>query len=259
MDLICQRCAHTFSGEPERKFCSRSCAAIFNNTGRNRHGRKGRFLEKPCAACGVGTRNLRYCSVVCRANASRKSEDHKRAVRRLLSKISFSNYCARLRNAIPAGTDMRAMRNIYANCPSGYEVDHKIPLTRGGLHHPSNMQYLPSEANRSKGNRLPHECPEIQILAIGPNIGDAPTSSLKAPGPHRFFDGTSEGRKRNGRLLHSMKLGVHSLSKEQLREAGRRGGLALRGRQSLKNTKKPSADRWPLAGTRSRRAETGRS
>jgi len=43
---------------------------------------------------------------------------------------------------------------IYANCPEGYEVDHIHPLSRGGLHVPWNLQYLPVSVNRSKGNKL---------------------------------------------------------------------------------------------------------
>lgn len=39
---------------------------------------------------------------------------------------------------------------IYRHCPPGYDVDHIAPLARGGLHHPSNLQYLPSEVNNAK-------------------------------------------------------------------------------------------------------------
>ena len=35
-----------------------------------------------------------------------------------------------------------------------HEVDHIIPLSRGGLHQPSNLQILTQEENRKKGNRI---------------------------------------------------------------------------------------------------------
>ena len=40
---------------------------------------------------------------------------------------------------------------IYENCPKGYQVDHMIPISKGGLHHESNLCYLPEGVNKSKG------------------------------------------------------------------------------------------------------------
>ena len=34
-----------------------------------------------------------------------------------------------------------------------WEVDHIIPLTKGGLHKPTNLQVVPASWNRAKGNR----------------------------------------------------------------------------------------------------------
>lgn len=62
---------------------------------------------------------------------------------------------AEKRARMPAWADKHAIREFYRNCPEGYEVDHIIPL-RGeivcGLHVLSNLQYLPVEVNRRKGN-----------------------------------------------------------------------------------------------------------
>lgn len=54
-------------------------------------------------------------------------------------------------------THMDETRNIYKNCPSGFEVDHVIPLQGknvSGLHVPWNLQYLTVSENRRKGRKL---------------------------------------------------------------------------------------------------------
>ena len=38
-----------------------------------------------------------------------------------------------------------------------FHVDHIIPVSKGGNHHPSNLQILTRQENLSKGAKLPHE------------------------------------------------------------------------------------------------------
>lgn len=52
---------------------------------------------------------------------------------------------------------LKEIEMIYKNCPSGYEVDHIIPLQGKqvkGLHVPWNLQLLPSSTNKRKSNRI---------------------------------------------------------------------------------------------------------
>ncbi len=67
---------------------------------------------------------------------------------------------ARKLNATPAWADLDKIKEIYRNCPEGYEVDHIHPLQGKficGLHVENNLQYLTVSENRSKGNKFNQE------------------------------------------------------------------------------------------------------
>ena len=57
---------------------------------------------------------------------------------------------------------------IYKECPSGYEVDHIIPLSKGGLHNEYNLCYLTSIDNSKKGSKMPEDVLDIMERAIYP-------------------------------------------------------------------------------------------
>ncbi len=60
-------------------------------------------------------------------------------------------------NATPTWANQEIIKDIYKNCPEGYEVDHIIPLqgkTVSGLHVENNLQYLTKSKNRIKHNKF---------------------------------------------------------------------------------------------------------
>jgi len=56
-----------------------------------------------------------------------------------------------VKNADPV--EIWEIRKFYRNKPKGMVVDHIIPLSQGGKHTMSNLQYLTIEQNSSKGKR----------------------------------------------------------------------------------------------------------
>lgn len=145
-------CIHCSSPTKNLKFCSRSCSASHNNKGVRRHGRNPQF----CIVCGNKTKTTlrKFCSHVCFGASRITSDEHKRK----LNAQAQSKYRAKKYRVLAPNADKEKIKEIYLNCPDGYEVDHIIPLSRGGLHHQDNLQYLLKEENRRKNNRIwyPH-------------------------------------------------------------------------------------------------------
>lgn len=128
------------------KYCSRSCAAIANNTGNRRHGKPAGV----CIQCGKpkSSSGRKYCSSQCAGDARRK-DTTTNASRQARYRAKHGYLRAYAPNA-----NKEVIKEFYRNCPDGYEVDHIIPLSKGGLHHEDNLQYLTVAENRSKGNKM---------------------------------------------------------------------------------------------------------
>lgn len=67
------------------------------------------------------------------------------------------------RNQTPDFANLKLIAAIYKNCPEGYHVDHMIPLSMGGLHHESNLCYLPASINMAKGDKYIEEFGEVEF------------------------------------------------------------------------------------------------
>ena len=85
------------------------------------------------------------------------SEAHKKA----RNKANVYAYRARKYNAVLPTSDMKLILKIYEHCPNGYDVDHKVSLSRGGPHHQDNLQYLPLGINRSKNADRPYDSSQV--------------------------------------------------------------------------------------------------
>jgi hypothetical protein len=135
------------------KFCSQSCAATHNNRGVQRHGR----LPHKCKGCDTILKGSKiWCSNACqgRANRKYKTEEERLDARRKSQREVFARYYSKKKYQTPHDADLTAIKEFYANCPQGYEVDHIIPISKGGAHSIDNLQYLTISENRSKGNKI---------------------------------------------------------------------------------------------------------
>ena len=59
--------------------------------------------------------------------------------------------------ATPKWANLEKIKQIYKNCPSGYHVDHIIPLNNSvvcGLHVESNLEIVTAEYNLKKSNKF---------------------------------------------------------------------------------------------------------
>ena len=129
-------------------FCNSSCSASYNNKGIRRHGKE----IGNCSVCNnkKSSNERKYCSRKCFGIASTKSKEHNLA----RNAEAQSKYRSKKYRVYAPGADKEKIKEFYRNRPEGYEVDHIIPLCRGGLHHQDNLQYLLKENNRRKGKRM---------------------------------------------------------------------------------------------------------
>lgn len=143
--MLCLNCSQETKN---KKFCSKSCSATFNNTGKRRHGKP----PNNCKVCGelTGSSGQIYCSPACHGISRKKSDD---AIRKNNAERQ-SRYRAKQYRVLDPTANKDKIKEIYLNCPEGYEVDHIIPLSKGGKHHEDNLQYLTISENRSKNNRI---------------------------------------------------------------------------------------------------------
>ena len=155
--LTCINCQSQLTGKYTLKFCSRSCSASYNNRQKIKHGG---YQEKKCTVCNNSylptTAKSKFCSKSCYGTSIQKykTTEERVSAQRKGWREGNANYRAKLLSQTPADADRIAIKEFYANCPKGYDVDHIIPISKGGLHTLSNLQYLTASENRSKGNKL---------------------------------------------------------------------------------------------------------
>ena len=147
--MKCLHCSTPLSGY-QKKFCSSSCSATYSNLRTPRRSKTSPLWHR-CPTCNILTKNVRYCSNECKP----KLTSQERAIRhKAIHNEAWQRYMAKRKNQTPDTVDIEALQQFYINCPEGHEVDHIIPISKGGLHCLENLQYLTVSENRRKSNKI---------------------------------------------------------------------------------------------------------
>lgn len=100
---------------------------------------------------------LRFCSHSCSSKFRYLGEDHKRASRNYHASLRRS----RIRSALDETADQEKINSFYRKAvklteETGvlHEVDHIVPISKGGKHHEDNLQILTAIENRKKYNKI---------------------------------------------------------------------------------------------------------
>lgn len=145
---VCKYILNTY----KRKLCG-TCLIIkdlleFNSNKSNTDG-----LFDICRVCSVQkSREYRINN----RDASRKSSLNNYYTHRDSYISRAIQYKTHRKFATPSWANLDKIKEIYANCPVGYQVDHIIPLQGklvSGLHIETNLQYLTKEENNRKSNK----------------------------------------------------------------------------------------------------------
>ena len=147
--MKCLHCSKPLGGY-QKKFCSKSCSATYSNLQTPRRS-KSSPLWHLCPACGILTKNVNYCSNECKP----KLTPTERYIRdRAIHNEAWQRYMAKRKNQTPSDADITVLQQFYLECPKGHEVDHIVPISKGGLHCLENLQYLTISENRRKSNKI---------------------------------------------------------------------------------------------------------
>lgn len=141
-------------------------------------GQSTYFTGKPCARGHVSLRNTvdgacKECKSLRDTSVERKRYDreyrlanpeklksrsrkYKQENKHIINAHNAKRRASK-KSATPSWADLDKIKEIYKDCPKGYQVDHIVPLINPkvcGLHVEYNLQYLTKEENLQKYNKL---------------------------------------------------------------------------------------------------------
>jgi len=137
------------------------CKTVYDDIESNFHRRLEGFHNR-CKICRNKHFREYWNKPEVKQRCSNNRREHQREYHRKHDKTPHGKMVARINSAkrrarklqrTPDYANLNLIKMIYKHCPEGYQVDHMRSLTKGGLHHESNLCYLPVSVNISKGNK----------------------------------------------------------------------------------------------------------
>lgn len=160
----CGHCGEWFEVKPRnRKFCSQACGLIYQRQ-TYKDKTRSKWDTRRCKECDASftplqrcSRPSEYCSAQCaRRYNGRIGKKKRRAVMRGVQSERVNPIDifvkAEWRCQLCGTETPRILRGTYE--PNAPELDHVIPLARGGAHANDNVQLLCRQCNASKGDQL---------------------------------------------------------------------------------------------------------
>jgi len=93
---------------------------------------------------------LNHCPCARPARDRYEKSDKGKAARKKIIKTRWERRSANKVSRV----ERKMINRFYKECPKHLEIDHIIPLAKGGAHSLSNLQWIPKETNKKKHVRL---------------------------------------------------------------------------------------------------------
>jgi hypothetical protein len=169
MEKSCLNCGVIFNRHPNAKFCSTECKnikwqyehwdSILKAAKKYRKSPKGQ--ENISTRKHSDVRRLKEWKII-NPDADKQYYQRNKNTEKFKKRHNHdeANRRATKLNATPSwltSEQKQQIKEIYNNCPTGFHVDHIIPLQGQkvrGLHVPWNLQILPEKLNLIKGNKV---------------------------------------------------------------------------------------------------------
>lgn len=171
----CVVCGVSFQAQHERSTCSVGCSMEKARRAANEANREkvGDKVSRPCKCCDkvftpeYGNKRSVFCSDRCSTRFGRRHQckNHRHRAKRMgvvyepVNRLKVFERDGWRCQICSKPTPRKRMGSMYSNAP---ELDHRVPMSKGGSHTYSNVQCACRQCNNEKGNKT--EAGQLPLL-----------------------------------------------------------------------------------------------